>query len=111
MRRLVDALARCGLAGLALLFICAPAGAMTIDRVVSPGGIEAWLVQDHTLPLITLQFSFAGGAATDPDGKAGLASMTAALLDEGAGPLDSEAYQARLEDLASGVSFSASYDY
>ena len=110
-RGLGNALARCALLALGLLLVSPPGHAMTIDRVVSPGGIEAWLVQDHTLPVITLEFSFAGGAATDPEGKAGLATMTAALLDEGAGPLDSEAFQGRLEDLASGVSFSASYDY
>jgi len=51
-----------------LLFAAAPACAVTIDRVVSPGGIEAWLVQDHTLPIISLEFSFRGGASTDPQG-------------------------------------------
>jgi zinc protease len=89
----------------------APAGAVTIDRVVSPGGIEAWLVQDHTLPIITLELSFSGGASTDPQGKDGLATMTTALLDEGAGPLDSQEFQGRAEDLASSVRFSASQDY
>ncbi len=96
---------------LAGLLIAGSAQAITIDRVVSPGGIEAWLVQDHTLPLITLELSFAGGAATDPNGKIGLATMTTSLLDEGAGPLDSQAYQGRLEDLASSIGFSASLDY
>lgn len=96
---------------LAGLLFTSPAKAITIDRVVSPGGIEAWLVQDHTLPVVTLDFSFAGGAATDPKGKTGLATMTASLLDEGAGPLDSLAYQGRLEDLATSVDFSASRDY
>jgi zinc protease len=96
---------------LAGLVLAGPARAITIDRVVSPGGIEAWLVQDHTLPLVTLELSFAGGAATDPNGKAGLATMVTSLLDEGAGSLDSQAYQGRLEDLASAVGFSASPDY
>jgi zinc protease len=91
--------------------IAAPAHAIIIDRVVSPGGIEAWLVQDHTLPVVTLDFSFAGGAATEPNEKVGLATMTTSLLDEGAGPLDSQAYQGALEDLASSVGFSASQDY
>ena len=101
----------CGVAlFLAGLAIAAPAQAITIDRVVSPGGIEAWLVQDHTLPVLTLELSFAGGAVTDPQGKTGLATMVTSLIDEGAGPLDSQAYQGRLEDLASSVGFSASLD-
>jgi zinc protease len=98
-------------AGLAALLLVAPARAVTIDRVVSPGGIEAWLVQDHSLPIVTLELSFRGGAATDPAGKSGLATMTTALLDEGAGALDSQAFQGREEDLASAVHFNAGQDY
>ena len=107
MRHLIR---RCGALVLVGLFIAGPARAITIDRVVSPGGIEAWLVQDHTLPIVTLELSFTGGAVTDPDGKTGLATMTTSLLDEGAGSLNSQAYQGRLEDLASSVGFSASLD-
>ncbi|HEX3500748.1 MAG TPA: pitrilysin family protein [Stellaceae bacterium] len=95
----------------AFILLAAPARAVTIDRVVSPGGIEAWLVQDHSLPIITLELSFQGGAAADPAGKSGLAAMTTALLDEGAGELDSQAFQGREEDLASAVHFSAGHDY
>ncbi len=84
--------------------------AVSIERVVSPGGIEAWLVEDHTLPMVSLNAAFQGGASLDPEGKVGLAAMVAGLLDEGAGPLDSQAYQGRLEDLASSVSFGASED-
>jgi zinc protease len=88
-----------------------PADAVTIDRVVSPGGIEAWLVQDHTLPIVTMTASFRGGAASDPADKTGRATMAVSLLDEGAGDLDSQAYQGKLEDLASSVNFDASMDY
>lgn len=91
--------------------LAAPARAVTIDRVVSPGGVEAWLVQDHSLPIVTLELSFRGGAATDPEGKSGLSAMTTALLDEGAGDLDSQAFQGSEEDLASAVHFSAGQDY
>jgi zinc protease len=110
MRKPVHLLLLYGLAALSLL-LARPAAAITIDRVVSPGGIEAWLVQDHTLQLVTIELSFTGGAVDDPLGKAGLANMAASLLDEGAGALDSQAFQGRLEDLASSVSFSASHDY
>ncbi len=50
-----------------------------ITRVVSPGGIEAWLVRDRTLPLIAMEFAFIGGAAQDPaDKRASPASSLAA---------------------------------
>lgn len=88
----------------------APARAIDIERVTSPGGIEAWLVQDHSNPIIAMEFLFDGGVALDPAGKEGLAEMAAALLDEGAGELDSQAFQQRLEDLSIGLSFRAQFD-
>ena len=86
------------------------AGAVTVERVVSKGGIEAWFVRDTSVPLLSIEFLFRGGAALDPDGKAGLANLTASLLDEGAGDLDSQAYQARLQNLSIQLHFDADYD-
>jgi zinc protease len=93
-----------------VLVIATPARAVEIQRVVSPGGVEAWLVEDHTLPIIALSFSIDGGAATDPAGKEGLANMVSGLLDEGAGELDSQAFRRRMEDQSISLSFSASQD-
>ena len=39
-----------------------PALATTIERVTSPGGIEAWLVREPSLPLIAMEFAFHGGS-------------------------------------------------
>jgi len=95
-----------------LLVIAAerPASATEIARVVSPGGIEAWLVEEHSLPLVSLHLAFSGGAAQDPAGREGLANMVTALLDEGAGELDSQTFQTRLEELAIRLSFDVSRD-
>lgn len=87
-----------------------PAGAVTVERVESPGGIVAWLVRDSMVPLVSIEFSFRGGAALDPAGKAGLADMTSSLLDEGAGDMDSQTFQQKLSDLAVSISFSAGKD-
>ncbi|MEK9672351.1 MAG: pitrilysin family protein [Rhodospirillaceae bacterium] len=87
-----------------------PAWAAKVERVVSPGGIEAWLVQDHLNPIITVNFSFRGGSALDPAGKEGLASMAASLLDEGAGELDSKALRQVLEDLSITLRFDEGRD-
>jgi zinc protease len=86
-----------------------PADAVEVQRVRG-GDVEAWLVEDHTNPLIAVRIAFRGGAATDPSGKEGLARMTAALLDEGAGDLDSQAFQMRLNELAVELSFSVGPD-
>lgn len=81
-----------------------------IERVVSPGGIEAWLVRESSVPLIALEFSFKGGANQDPANKPGVSYMMAAALDEGAGDLDAKAFQARAERNAVELSFRASRD-
>src|SRR5690606_12957737 len=83
----------------------ASAESIPVERVVSPGGIEAWLVEDHGNPIISVALGFRAGAAVDPEGKAGLAEMVTALLDEGAGDLDSGAFQQRLADLAVDLGF------
>ena len=84
--------------------------AASVQRVVSPGGIEAWLVEEHAIPIVSLRFSFRGGAALDPEGKEGIARLVSGLLDEGAGGYDSEAFQSRLDDLAVRMGFSAGMD-
>lgn len=93
-------------------FMAAPAAsnAVEVQKVTSPGGIEAWLVEDHTVPLVALNFSFQGGSAQDPVGKEGLTRLLAATLDEGAGDLESEAFQARMEELAISIGFSTGKD-
>ncbi len=64
------------------------AGKSRIERIVTPAGIEIWLVRDHNLPMLSLEFAFLGGAAQDPADKPGIANLVAGLLDEGAGELD-----------------------
>ncbi len=63
----------------AALLLAPAADATTIERVVSPGGIEAWLVQEHTVPLVALDFAFRGGASQDPADKPGVANMATSL--------------------------------
>ena len=87
-----------------------PARATTIERVVSPGGIEAWLVHEPAVPLIAVDFAFGGGAVQDPLGKAGTSTLVASLLDEGAGDMDSKTFHERLERKAIELSFRSSRD-
>lgn len=91
--------------------VLSPAQATTIQRVVSPGGIEAWLVQEPSLPLVALNFAFAGGATEDPTDKPGVGYMVSSLLDDGAGELDTKAFHQRLEDNAAELRFSVTHDY
>lgn len=101
-----------GLAALALLWIVAAptAHAQEVQRVVSPGDIEAWLIETPNLPLIAVEFAFRGGSRLDPPELAGRANLVSAMLDEGAGELDSQTFQARLQDNAIQLSFSSGAD-
>lgn len=96
---------------LALILAAPGVRAMEVQRVLSPGGIEAWLVEDHSNPLIALELVFEGaGATADPDGKLGLAEFAASVIDEGAGDLDSQAFQGMLDDYNIKLSFGAGQD-
>jgi len=84
--------------------------AENIQRVRTPGGIEAWLVESYAVPLVAAEFAVRGGAAQDPAGKPGLATMLAGLLDEGAGPYDAKAFHRAIDDLAIHLGFGADRD-
>jgi zinc protease len=81
-----------------------------IQRVISKGGIEAWLIEEYAVPLIAVEFSFAGGTAQDPKNKAGLTNFLAGMFDEGAGPYDAAAFQEELDEHAINLRFSESRD-
>jgi zinc protease len=83
---------------------------MNIDKITSPSGIEAWLVREQTVPLVTLSYAFQGGAGQDDPEKAGTANFTADMLDEGAGDLDGNAFHERLENHAIELGFQAGRD-
>lgn len=113
MKKLIHALATLAFT-VVLATVVSPdnaSAATKIQRLVSPGGIEAWFVQDATVPLIAMEYSFAGGSSQDPAEKSGLGYMVAETLDEGAGDLDSKTFHERLERRAIELSFSATRDY
>jgi zinc protease len=85
--------------------------AAKIQRLVSPGGIEAWFVQDATVPLIAMEYAFGGGSTQDPADKPGVGNMVAGLIDEGSGDLDSKTFHERLDRRAIELSFSSTRDY
>ena len=97
MKRII--LALCAFAF--IIFLAPPACATDVQIVRSPGGIEAWLVTERSVPLIAIEFAFRGsGTSQDASDKQGLATYMAGLLDEGAGAYDSRVYQEKLQALA-----------
>jgi zinc protease len=68
-------------------------------------------VRDPTVPLVAMEFAFTGGANQDPETKPGVSHILAGMLDEGAGELDSRAFQQRIEENALRLRFSSGRDY
>lgn len=99
---------------LSVLFLVLPAitarAAVDIQEVRSDKGVTAWLVEDYSVPIIAVRFVFDGGSTQDPPGKEGLANLMTGLFDEGAGDLDSEAFQIRLDDAGAEMRFNEARD-
>lgn len=104
-----------------LLFTCAfmlilatPATAaqkvLDIKTFQTPAGITVWLVEDHSVPVVSLNFAFEGGLAYDPADKPGVARLVSILLDEGAEDLGSQDFQEKLSNNAISLGFTAGRD-
>lgn len=81
-----------------------------IQEITSPGGITAWLVEEHSIPFTSLQIRFKGGANLDAAGKRGATNLMVGLLEEGAGDLDARQFAASTEGLAASFGFSVGDD-
>lgn len=85
---------------------------LDIQEVTSKGGIKAWLVEDHSLPIITMGYSFRGaGAKNEPANKQGLAQLASNTMDEGAGDIKSQEFQKALKDNSITLTFNAGRDH
>lgn len=103
-------IAVCGIA-VAFSPVTASAAILQVQEVTSPKGIRAWLVEDHTVPVVSLRFLFKGaGAVNDPADKQGVSQILSNTLDEGAGDLTSKEFQAALEDHSIALGFASSRD-
>jgi zinc protease len=87
-----------------------PAAAAPVRVVTSPGGINAWLVEEHGAPLLALRFAFPAGATAEPDARLGLANMLAETMSAGAGDLDAAGFRDRVARLGLRLGFSAGRD-
>ncbi|MEM7317942.1 MAG: pitrilysin family protein [Pseudomonadota bacterium] len=81
-----------------------------VKNVVSPGGVKAWLVEEHSIPFTALELRFRGGTSLDDPDKRGATYLMTALIEEGAGDLDARAYARELESLAASFDYDASDD-
>lgn len=95
----------------AFVFLALPAAAaVDIKEVKTPGGLTAWLVEDHSIPFAALEIRFRGGASLDAPGKRGAINLMTGLLEEGAGDMDARAFAREVESLATSIRFDVGDD-
>ena len=100
-----------------LLIIALPYQANARDKFLdiqehqTESGIKFWLVEDHSIPVISVNFAFENaGAKYDTVEKQGLARLASNTMDEGAGDLTSSDFQGALRKLSISLSFSSGRD-
>lgn len=81
-----------------------------IQQVTSPGGINAWLVEEPSIPFVALEIRFLGGASLDEPGKRGATNLMVGLLEEGAEGMDARAFAEARDGIAARFSYDASDD-
>ncbi|MCF1707849.1 insulinase family protein [Tabrizicola sp. J26] len=94
----------------AVLFALPLRAEISVQEVTSPGGITAWLVEDHEIPFTALEIAFQGGTGLDLPGERGAVNLMAATLEEGSGDMDAQAFAEARDGLAAGISFGANQD-
>lgn len=81
-----------------------------ITPVTTPSGLTAWLVQEPDIPFVALDLMFLGGTVLDSDAQSGAVALMTALLEEGAGDMDAQAFATQTEELAARISFDSGRD-
>ncbi len=97
-------------AAFALLLAQSALAGVKIEHWVSPSGARVYFVESRVLPMLDVQIDFAAGSMFDPQGKSGLAALTRATLDNGAGKLDETAIAEQLADIGANLGGGADTD-
>lgn len=97
-------------AAIALLVTQVALAGVKIEHWVSPSGARVYFVESRVLPMLDVQVDFAAGSMFDPVGKSGLAALTRAGLDLGAGKLDETAIAEQMADIGANLGGGADTD-
>ena len=75
-----------------------------IESWQTSSGARVLFVENHSLPIVDVQVDFAAGTAHEAEGKAGVASLTQALVDLGVSGMDETQIANRMADLGAQLS-------
>jgi zinc protease len=91
--------------------VCGTAHAADVKNIDLGKQATVWFVEDHTVPIVSVNISLPAGASYDPGARPGLASFAASLMDEGAGTMDATAFHRALAAKAIQFAAHAERDY
>ncbi len=109
LRAVTAAAIAAGLA--ALVTLATPCSAIEIKRLKLSNGATLVVSEQHQLPLVTMTIGFDAGARRDPQGKEGLAQLTASSLTQGTADLTVDQFNQKVEFMGSSVSVSEGRDF
>ncbi|WP_411892118.1 M16 family metallopeptidase [Yoonia sp. SDW83-1] len=89
------------------LFATTVQAEINIEEVTSPGGINAWVVEEPSIPFVSIEIRFRGSASLDLPGKRGATNLMTGLIEEGSGEMTAQEFQTAREALAARFSFRA----
>ena len=89
---------------------CSVADAAPVQSWTTSQGARVYFIETHALPIVDVQVLFLAGSAFDPDDKPGLASLTASLMDQGAGARNEQQVAEALADIGATLSVGAGLD-
>jgi predicted Zn-dependent peptidase len=81
-----------------------------IQKRALSNGLAVWIVEAHKVPLVQVNLLIQAGSGDDSAGKFGVASLTAAMLDEGAGARSALQIADDIEFLGANLATSSSFD-
>ena len=81
-----------------------------IDRRTLSNGLPVWVVELHKVPVAAVSLLVRSGSSADPAGKFGAATLTAAMLDGGAGGRSSLEIADEIDYLGASLSTGSSFD-
>tara|TARA_B100000900_G_scaffold234833_1_gene199373 strand:+ start:283 stop:1572 length:1290 start_codon:yes stop_codon:yes gene_type:complete len=93
-----------------LLFVFSSSNAIEFQKLKTNSGIEFWFVEDKSIPIISLSFSFRGGSSLDLKNKNGICNLMTSLLDEGTKNYTSSEFKNKMKLNGMKLSFSPQKD-
>ena len=83
---------------------------LNIQELISQNGTKFWLAQEKSIPFVSLEIRFRGGTSMDDNKTRGAVSFMTAMLEEGAGELDAQAFSKARDSIAASFNFDVSRD-